>query len=107
MANRLSAIGAVDFPADLEAFASAAVKSPSPPVGFRHATGHERGLRRTRKRPRGLLRPLRGSLRSANPTLRAGASRGLRENGSLKAEGLPGCNCRALVPSVLYVPFIP
>ncbi len=37
------------------------------------------GLRRTRKRPRGLLRPLCGSLRSANPTLRAGASRRLHE----------------------------
>ena len=52
MANRLSATGAVDFPAGLEAFllramryggqvASAAVKSPSPPFGFRHAAGHE------------------------------------------------------------------
>ncbi len=42
MANRLSAIVAVDFPAVLEAFASAAVKSPSPPFGFRHAAGHEK-----------------------------------------------------------------
>ena len=52
MANRLSATGAVDFPAGLEAFllramryggkvASAAVKSPSLPFGFRHAAGHE------------------------------------------------------------------
>ncbi len=63
--------------------------SPCPPrrigVGMRrrgvsppyHGTRRRRGgLAPLLGHPRRLLRPLRGSLRSANPTLRAGASRG-------------------------------
>ncbi len=73
--------------------------SVSNPSGFAMQPDTKSGLRRTRKRPRGLLRPLRGSLRSATPTFLAGASRGLHERKERRWEGR-----RILPPSLVLCP---